>query len=747
MLALRKLARLASRKRNAPAEPSAPAPTPDSARKGGSRRLRLRLGINGRLILSFFAVAATTVASCGAAWLSYGGIEGSLDRLTGRSIPAITSSLQLSETTAGIVAQASEIVEASTPEQLASATDAVRSGVETAHRHLGALGASGVDSGRIDEIESQIGTIADVIEKLDAAQAERISLSARLAEGISAAEQLHRQFRSALALVAEDSYYNMTMDLGTAAIESDLQALNRTVARVADRQLPTFQTMVELRATADSLWNHMRDAARETDPDAIERLAGAFDVEQKGLINRMTLLEEGEGIEEVRAKGAALAASGAGPDSVFAVHLEALRTLAGAEALVEQSRGAVASLQNEVEALVRDAGEASQAAGETTKGAVLAGKTWLIAMVGASLLITALIAWLYVRRNLLARLTALARSMRAIAGGDLEAKIPTGGSDEITEMAAAVVVFRENAAEVKAANARAEAERENAARIRREELGRLAGEFEASVKGVVDAVSVAAEQMRGSAETMVATAEEASREATAVSRASEGASTNVQTVAAAAEELTRSVEEIGQQVAQSTQIAKRAVDEAGKTNVSMKELADTADKIGEIVGFINDIAGQTNLLALNATIEAARAGDAGKGFAVVASEVKTLASQTSKATEQIAAQIASIQAATARAVSAIAGIGDTIARVDEIAAGIAAAVEEQSAATQEIARNVQEAAAGTRDVSTHIGAVSGTTERTGTAAGEVLTAAGGLAGECTHLRQEVDRFLQQVRTG
>src|SRR5690554_5408691 len=103
MLALRKLARLASRKRNAPAEPSAPAPTPDSARKGGSRRLRLRLGINGRLILSFFAVAATTVASCGAAWLSYGGIEGSLGRLTGRSIPAITSSLQLSETTAGIV--------------------------------------------------------------------------------------------------------------------------------------------------------------------------------------------------------------------------------------------------------------------------------------------------------------------------------------------------------------------------------------------------------------------------------------------------------------------------------------------------------------------------------------------------------------------------------------------------------------------------------------------------------------------
>ena len=183
----------------------------------------------------------------------------------------------------------------------------------------------------------------------------------------------------------------------------------------------------------------------------------------------------------------------------------------------------------------------------------------------------------------------------------------------------------------------------------------------------------------------------------------EEASVNVQTVASAAEELSSSISEIARQVAQSSTIAGKAVEDAqADRHASSRRWRRGAQKIGDVVGLISSIAGQTNLLALNATIEAARAGDAGKGFAVVASEVKNLANQTAKATGDISAQIAEIQAATTEAVEAIGTIAQTIDELSRIAASIAASVEEQGAATQEIARNVHEAASGTQDVSIHI---------------------------------------------
>ena len=220
---------------------------------------------------------------------------------------------------------------------------------------------------------------------------------------------------------------------------------------------------------------------------------------------------------------------------------------------------------------------------------------------------------------------------------------------------------------------------------------------------------------------------------------------NVQTVASATEELSSSIREIGNQVSESSRIVGAAVTQADDTNAKVKALAEAAQKIGDVVTLINEIAGQTNLLALNATIEAARAGEAGKGFAVVASEVKNLATQTAKATEEIAGQVRAIQDATDTSAQAIDTIAQTINRVNEISTAIASAVEEQGAATQEIARNVQQAAQGTTEVSSNIGSVTQVAQETGAAATQLLSSAGELARNGTLLRSQVDDFLREVR--
>jgi methyl-accepting chemotaxis protein len=275
---------------------------------------------------------------------------------------------------------------------------------------------------------------------------------------------------------------------------------------------------------------------------------------------------------------------------------------------------------------------------------------------------------------------------------------------------------------------------------------KIADDFEQSVKGVVDAVASAATELQASSQSMSATAEETSRQSTTVAAASEEATANVQTVASAAEELSASVMEISRQVTKSVQIAGAAVEEAKKTDTTVQGLATAAQKIGDVVKLISDIAGQTNLLALNATIEAARAGEAGKGFAVVASEVKNLANQTARATDEITSQIGAIQTATHDAVEAIRSIATTIAEMNQISTAISAAVEEQGATTKEIARNVAQAATGSANVAETISGVSRAASETGSSAGQVLNAAGELSVQAERLRREVDNFLGSVRS-
>ncbi len=329
------------------------------------------------------------------------------------------------------------------------------------------------------------------------------------------------------------------------------------------------------------------------------------------------------------------------------------------------------------------------------------------------------------------RLVALAVRLHRWSPGKLAALIAAVNAGVMFDMDIAISVYQEALL----------AEREQ--RTRR--LDVLLRGFEATTAGLVGTVASASTELEATARAMSATTGETMQQATNVAAAVEEASVNVQTVASAAEELSASISEIARQVAQSSEITNQAVEDANRTDIIVKTLAEGAQKIGDVVGLISTIAGQTNLLALNATIEAARAGEAGKGFAVVASEVKSLANQTAKATDDIRQQVAQIQLATKEAVAAIEEITRTIGEVSRIAASISTAVEEQGAATQEIARNVHEAAAGTQQVSVNIVGVSQGAAETGAAASEVLAAAGELSGQAERLSGDVQKFVADVK--
>ena len=351
----------------------------------------------------------------------------------------------------------------------------------------------------------------------------------------------------------------------------------------------------------------------------------------------------------------------------------------------------------------------------------------------------------YLVRDVSRGIASIIKPMQSLGEGDLSADVPhRGEKTEIGSMADALQIFKEALIAKKAADEAAARDAE--AKIERgRRVDAITRKFEAMIGEVVGTVSSASTELEASASTLTSTAQRGQELATAVAAASEEASTNVQSVASASEELSSSVTEISRRVQDSARMAAEAVDQAARTNARVNELSQAASRIGDVVELINTIAGQTNLLALNATIEAARAGEAGRGFAVVASEVKALAEQTAKATGEIGAQVAGIQAATQESVSAIQEIGGTIERLSEVSSAIAAAVEEQGAATQEISRNVQQASLGTQEVSMNITDVQRGAIETGSASTQVLSAAKSLATDSTRLKVEVAQFLESVR--
>lgn len=422
-------------------------------------------------------------------------------------------------------------------------------------------------------------------------------------------------------------------------------------------------------------------------------------------------------------------------DNVKAIDAKVATMMGSAAAIIRDSEAIKADLLADQQRLERES------------DATVTSTERMVAMLGIGGFLLGAVLAVLLGRGISRPMQSMCAAMRRLAGGDFNVVLPgLGRRDEIGEMAAAVEEFKVQAARKAEQDAIArEREAEAGREARRAELIGFASEFESAVGAIVAHVSDAASQLESAASTLTRTAETTQALSGQVAGDSQQASSGMQAVASATEQLSASVGEIGRRVDQSSAIAEAAVEQAHETDDRIGKLTQAAQQIGEVMQLITTIAEQTNLLALNATIEAARAGEAGRGFAVVAAEVKSLATQTAKATDEISSQVAEMQEATRDSVTSIQRIGSTIAEISTISASIASAVTQQDAATREIASSVQGVAQGTQRVAGNIAEVNRGAAETGAASAQVLQSARSLSAESARLRTELDRFMANIR--
>ncbi|WP_322515486.1 methyl-accepting chemotaxis protein [Rhodopseudomonas palustris] len=699
-------------------------------------RIRMpQFGIRGSLFAAFAVIAGMAILISAGAGVSLRELGTTMTGLSGRDIPKLAASLQLATESERLASLAPMLLVSSTPDQLKERSARMKEAQTVATQKLADITSYGADKSVVAAMSETLRNIDDTIRSLGAAAQERLDLARQHDKVYDDLRSSHEAFIA----VANPAMLNAQTQMNAVLASANL---SQDDATEAGRRIEQLGNVIALSNLAAS---NLMAALSARNSDALEPVETSFKEARQQVASNLDGLPAGETTAAIKAAAQKLLALGDGKTSIFKMRQKELDAADYSDLILDETRKLNVGLGISVKQLVDSVRSETAAAATEAQQQISLATQVMIGLGVLTLVGSALFVWLYVGRSIVRRIGGLQRSMQSLSAGNLDTEIDRGSRrDEIAVMAESLEVFRDNMIQTRALTEEQDKDRAAKAERTRRIEARIA-DFEATVRAAMEKLQASTNTMQETAQSMATTAERSSSLVTAVASAAEETSVNVQTVASGTDQLASSINEISRQVTTSAEIANRAVQEAGATDSTMQGLADNAERISAVIDLIQSIASQTNLLALNATIEAARAGDAGRGFAVVASEVKSLASQTAKATEEIRTQIVAMQGVTSSAVGAIRNIGQTITAINEVTTAITAAVEEQGAATREIARNIQQAAGGTTEVSGNIVGVSAASTQAGSAASEVLAASGALRQEADLLRSEIDEFLSNIR--
>ena len=713
---------------------------PSPSHHGSGRQLTLKFMLMAAFTAMFLATVATGIVAA-----SFQFRIGTLfAQVQQRDFPLATGALKLADQSSTLVEAARTLAAADSQESRQSAAAIFTQRAQKVAERFEALRQAGGDSQTLDPMASLLSKTRDAAIRLDALVDERLKSAETRRESMVKLHTSHTAFLSVFQpLITERTLaiQQVTMDQ-----PADMDGLSLLVTKLVSKDMPIRQALSDAIGDVNLLLTQF-GKIETADAKQLAALTKEAEATYKRIEFTADFLAGILRKEEPRKATMAVAAFALGKESLFALRQAELASRAAASKAVTELFQAVDTLGQEASALAA-AMEANAALADKQVDASISEAMFGVGGIVAIALVFGALSGIFLVNRNIRRITVLSQTMGLLAEGNLDTDIPDAASrDEIGSMARALEVFKRNGLEVLRLQFEQEQQREAAETARRQAMLDIADRFEANVSSIVEAVYGAAEHMQKDASHLSSNAVETTRQAVDVAGSAEQVSGSVGDVATAAEQMTGAIEEISRQISESSQIASVAVQEANRTNNTVAGLSEAAQRIGEVVNLINNIASQTNLLALNATIEAARAGEAGKGFAVVAGEVKNLANQTAKATEDIQTQVAQVQAVTQAAVQAIQSIGTTISHMREITVTISSAVEEQHTVTRQIAHNVQEAAIGTQGVSENIAFVSRAAEETGSIANTALNTATHLRDHAVNLRGEVERFIQAIRAG
>ncbi|PKR54802.1 hypothetical protein COO20_08700 [Thalassospira marina] len=710
-----------------------------------------RLGLRGRLMLAIVPIALLAASAAGIGIFSFEATRQQQNTVSEEAIPALITAQQLYAKTDSLTAIGRMVAAAENQDAVNSASANLESVENAISDDIARLGQLGVDAEILNSFSSKTGQLGSNIRLLSDTRMSLFSLGATLGERV----EQNAKAAADIELLANDLGMNASMDLTDNASSlysligspDQTSAAFETLNTLLDVNAVNVQNMGDLRANAFQIPATGDQVVAANSFEALDRVKFRADPLltqlQKGIERIADDDEKAHGQKQFDIIHANLNPNA--DQNLFDLQRKRLETIDTVEDILSQNNSISADIAQSAQQVLEQMQNKIDNANHAVEETIEASKTVMIAVILAVIVISGLILWLYVQRNLLRRLIGLNRAMARLAGGDLNTPVIDKGRDEIADMAVAVETFRENGLEAQRLRTENEAAEERAEQLRRQTLLEMADGFETTVNTLVSELVEAAGDMGNTMSKMADNAGNNVARAMEVTNASQDASRNVSSVSSATEELSASVREIERQISKAEEISQNAVDQARRSDETVRQMSETASRIGEVIDLITNIADQTNLLALNATIEAARAGDAGKGFAVVAGEVKNLATQTQRATDDIGRQIEEMRTVSNDAVEMISAIAHTIGEMDVISASIGAAMRQQGAATGEIASGSEEAANGVRHVSDNMESVSHTANMVQDLASHAREVAGELLRKTQNLQLEANNFVSRVR--